>query len=65
LQTNLGIQNFRFYFKCTKCSAELTIKTDPQNSDYVVDPGTARNFELWHEEDEVSNFDFARQCLVL
>ncbi|KAH9715817.1 coiled-coil protein (DUF572) [Citrus sinensis] len=24
---------------CTRCSAELTIKTDPQNSDYVVESG--------------------------
>eukprot|EP00850_Spirogloea_muscicola_P026454 SM007575S21520 [mRNA] locus=s7575:176:460:+ [translate_table: standard] len=32
----LGIQIFRFYFKCTRCSAELVMKTDPQNSDYTM-----------------------------
>ncbi|XP_048130186.1 splicing factor YJU2 isoform X3 [Rhodamnia argentea] len=52
-ETYLGIQIFRFYFKCTKCSAELAMKTDPQNSDYVVESGATRNFEPWREQDEV------------
>ncbi|KAL3508844.1 hypothetical protein ACH5RR_028245 [Cinchona calisaya] len=51
-ETYLGIQIFRFYFKCTKCSAEITYKTDPKNSDYVVESGASRNFEPWRAEDE-------------
>ncbi|KAL9232495.1 hypothetical protein vseg_007603 [Gypsophila vaccaria] len=48
----LGIQIVRFYFKCTKCSAELTMKTDPKNSDYTVEAGASRNFEPWRDKDE-------------
>ena len=29
------------------------MKTDPQNSDYVVESGAMRNFEPWRDEDEV------------
>ncbi|KAI3686052.1 hypothetical protein L1987_79722 [Smallanthus sonchifolius] len=52
-ETYLGIQIFKIYLKCTKCSAEITMMTDPQNSDYVVETGVARNFEPWRAEDEV------------
>ncbi|OVA08412.1 CWC16 protein [Macleaya cordata] len=48
----LGIEIFQFYYKCTKCSAEFTIKTDPRNSDYVVESGVTRNFEPWRKKDE-------------
>ncbi|TPX37781.1 hypothetical protein SeLEV6574_g07876 [Synchytrium endobioticum] len=50
----LGIQIFRFYIRCTRCSAELTFKTDPKNSDYICEGGAQRNFEPWREEKIIS-----------
>jgi len=49
-----GIKIFRFYIKCTLCSAEITFKTDPKNTDYVAEHGASRNFEPWREEAEAS-----------
>eukprot|EP00191_Tetraselmis_sp_GSL018_P007065 CAMPEP_0177600084 /NCGR_PEP_ID=MMETSP0419_2-20121207/13400_1 /TAXON_ID=582737 /ORGANISM="Tetraselmis sp., Strain GSL018" /LENGTH=300 /DNA_ID=CAMNT_0019092985 /DNA_START=89 /DNA_END=988 /DNA_ORIENTATION=+ len=51
-ETYLGIQIFRFYFRCSKCSAEITMKTDPKNSDYALEHGATRNYEPWREKDQ-------------
>jgi len=47
--TYMGIRKIRFYIKCTACSAEITFKTDPKNSDYECESGASRNFELWRD----------------
>ncbi|KAG1613807.1 hypothetical protein G6F44_013312 [Rhizopus delemar] len=51
-ETYLSIKIFRFYIRCPRCSAEITFKTDPKNTDYVAEHGASRNFEPWREEDE-------------
>ncbi|KAI0146332.1 DUF572-domain-containing protein [Xylariaceae sp. FL1272] len=43
----LGIQIFRFYIKCTRCSAEICFRTDPKNNDYACERGAKRNTEPW------------------
>ncbi|CAI6293642.1 unnamed protein product [Periconia digitata] len=40
---------FRFYIRCTRCSGEITFKTDPRNMDYECEKGAKRNFEPWRE----------------
>jgi len=52
-----GIKIFRFYIKCTPCSAEITFKTDPKNTDYSAEHGASRNFEPWREEKAVEEED--------
>lgn len=33
----------------TLCSAEITFKTDPKNTDYAAEHGASRNFEPWRD----------------
>ena len=44
-----AITIFRFYIRCTRCSAEITFKTDPKHMDYECEKGAKRNFEVWRE----------------
>lgn len=51
----MGLPIFRFYIKCTRCLAEITFKTDPENTDYAMEHGATRNFQaekLLEEEEK-------------
>ncbi|KAB8360786.1 hypothetical protein FH972_024520 [Carpinus fangiana] len=48
-ETYYAIKVIRFYIRCTRCSAEITFKTDPKNNDYASERGARRNFEPWRE----------------
>lgn len=48
----MGIRRFRFYIKCSVCSAEISFKTDPKNSDYECESGASRNFEVWRDTEQ-------------
>ncbi|KIW12867.1 hypothetical protein PV08_08054 [Exophiala spinifera] len=45
----LNITIYRFYIRCTRCSSEITFKTDPKNMDYTCERGAKRNFESWRD----------------
>ncbi|KAM4056030.1 pre-mRNA-splicing factor cwf16 [Hirsutella rhossiliensis] len=47
----LGLQIFFFHIKCTRCSAEITFRTDPKNNDYAMVKGAVRNMEPWRNRD--------------
>jgi len=49
----LTVKIFRFYMRCPNCATEFTIKTDPENSDYVAEMNCSRNFEPWREKEKV------------
>jgi hypothetical protein len=42
-----SIPIYRFYIRCTRCSGEITFKTDPKNMDYECERGAKRNTEPW------------------
>lgn len=55
----LNIQIFFFHIKCTRCSGEITFRTDPKNNDYAMVKGAVRNMEPWRnraaEEESVND----------
>ena len=36
-ETYLGLRIYRFYIRCTKFIPEITFKTDPEHTDYVME----------------------------
>ena len=44
-ETYLGIEIIRFFFKCTRCATELTMKTDPKNHDYLCESNASRQYD--------------------
>jgi len=51
----LAIPIYRFYIRCTRCSAEITFKTSPQTMDYTCERGAKRNFEPWRAATDAEN----------
>jgi len=45
-------QVYRFYLRCSACSAEITFKTDPANTGYAVEAGATRNYEPWRDKED-------------
>jgi hypothetical protein len=47
----MGIRRWRFLVKCCVCNAEISFKTDPKSTDYEIEYGSVRNFEMWKDND--------------
>ncbi|CAI7606498.1 unnamed protein product [Penicillium palitans] len=45
----MGIVIIRFYIRCSRCSGEITFRTDPKNTDYECERGATRNLEAWRD----------------
>ncbi|KAF8252738.1 DUF572-domain-containing protein [Wilcoxina mikolae CBS 423.85] len=55
-----NISIFRFYIRCTRCSSEITFKTDPKNMDYTCEKGAIRNFEPWRNTKDIEETEEER-----
>lgn len=44
----LGIRIHRFYIRCPVCLTEIIFKTDPKNTDYVIETGAFRTLQAEH-----------------
>lgn len=43
--TYIGIRIYRFYIKCPGCLSEISFRTDPASTDYIIEAGAHRNFQ--------------------
>ena len=57
----LGINVYRIYLHCKSCYAEITIKTDPKNCDYILEQGATRQSEPWREHELARALELKRQ----
>lgn len=57
----LGINVYRIYLHCKSCYAEITIKTDPKNCDYILEQGATRQSEPWREHELARALEMKRQ----
>lgn len=51
---HLGLRIYRFYIKCTACLSEISFRTDPANTDYVLEAGATRNFEALTKAEKIA-----------
>lgn len=57
----LGQSVFRFYFRCSRCFQELTIKTDPKNAEYIAEHGIKANYILHKAAAEQESLETAEK----
>jgi uncharacterized CHY-type Zn-finger protein len=50
-ETYLGLKSFRFYIRCSRCSSELTFKTNPKYSEYVAENNCQRIFNPYGKKE--------------
>ncbi|KAI8250695.1 Pre-mRNA-splicing factor cwf16 [Colletotrichum sp. SAR 10_98] len=50
-----AIHIYRLFFRCTRCSREITFRTAPQTSDYACETGAKRTTEPWRIDDDTVN----------
>ena len=58
-----AIAIYRFYIRCTRCSAEITFKTNPKEMDYTCERGAKRNFEPWRASGESNKVETEEEIL--
>ena len=50
-QNDLGLDIYRFFGHCKHCLAEFSFRTDPANSDYILESGGTRTYEAFKDAD--------------